>query len=369
MENFFLIIIACLVILFIAVIIVTIKILNKFNVLQDSLNQSVLNNKESFTLAINEILKVFEASKRLNQDASMEIKDLINTSSQSLKLSIDNSNTQNYTNLTNQLEHLDENIIKNIHQVQESLKSSINDLLGSNNKSILDEIGGLSNSVDLIQNLNVDLAQSTNEHIKKSLDKHNEKITLFMAENIEKSNTDITGQLKRLSTNMTTGISEIKEDYLRYLNYMKKLQEYNKKELAENFKSMIKLFPILRIDNLVDLNNEIAKYRNGVIEDDYFLQEVGHCKVTKLIDKQTNEITEVTYDNNGLKNNTQTFLDGKIKYEMSYMDGLLHEGKEYNDEQQVAFHYQYNEAGEVSKKTEYTYDENGEIKNKKEINY
>lgn len=115
-----------------------------------------------------------------------------------------------------------------------------------------------------------------------------------------------------------------------------------------------------RLSNIIHFAAEIAKYRNGVYEDQYFIQEVGECKIFKITDKKTQEVSNIYYENN-LKSFTETFLDNKLKHKMYYDKGLLATAEDFDKNGNLAASYEYDEAGEITSKTEYEYDDNGDI--------
>lgn len=116
-------------------------------------------------------------------------------------------------------------------------------------------------------------------------------------------------------------------------------------------------FDQLRTINYVDLTNA---FQNGVLEDDHFIREAEKCRVTRITDKMTGDLTQVTYTEHGEKNETNTFdQNGHLKYKMQFLSGHLFKGYEYDMDGRIVFEYDYDEAEEVSRKIEYQYDEHG----------
>jgi|GEM_PF-3293702 len=144
----------------------------------------------------------------------------------------------------------------------------------------------------------------------------------------------------------------------------KKVEEQTintKNKFDSNFHNTIKIINNLRLDNLINVSNEIQKYTSMTISDENFIKELGHCKVLRVTDKATNDITDVFYEN-GIKTHTETLNDGILKYSMQYNEnGLQTEGLEYNDQGDVSFAYEYDLAGEVTTKIEYQYDTSGQL--------
>jgi hypothetical protein len=116
------------------------------------------------------------------------------------------------------------------------------------------------------------------------------------------------------------------------------------------------------------LSNEINKYRQGVLEDEFFLQEVGHCKIIKFTDKSNNDFTEVFYNDSGEKLYAETYSEDKLKFLIKYQNDKIKDGIEFDKDGNVIFEYFYNEAEEISKKIEYEYHNNGK-RIKEEVNY
>jgi hypothetical protein len=110
----------------------------------------------------------------------------------------------------------------------------------------------------------------------------------------------------------------------------------------------------------------LNKYRKLEVEDKHFVQELGDYKILKIVDKATNEVTDITYEN-GLKKETRTFKDDHLKYATEYENGLLKKGFELDENGDILFEYEYNAIGEVATSIEYSYT-NGtkKIKNKKQ---
>lgn len=117
----------------------------------------------------------------------------------------------------------------------------------------------------------------------------------------------------------------------------------------------------IKLDNLVTMNNELAKYREGVYEDEYFIQEVGECKILKITDKSNGEITHITYNESGHIQQTNSYLNDVLLFTMEYVNGKLETGNKYNQNGQKAFSYKYNGIGEIVSQNEYLYDENNQL--------
>lgn len=140
-------------------------------------------------------------------------------------------------------------------------------------------------------------------------------------------------------------------------------------KIENNFQNMVQLVNNLRLDNLINVSNEISKYKQGIYEDEHFLQEVGFCKIIKISDKKSGDITNVHYDENGQKLYTETYNGEVLKYSMQYENNKLKIGKEFDVSGKISFEYFYDDLEEIVKKIEYIYGNNSQLQTKNEINY
>lgn len=163
----------------------------------------------------------------------------------------------------------------------------------------------------------------------------------------------------------TSSIEDKVENYIKLqdkttINLGTKLENY--------FTNITKIISTLKIDNLISITNEVNKYRQGILEDEFFLQEVGHCKIIKFTDKSNNDFTEVFYNDSGEKLYAETYSEDKLKFLIKYQNDKIKDGIEFDKDGNVIFEYFYNEAEEISKKIEYEYHNNGK-RIKEEVNY
>ena len=163
----------------------------------------------------------------------------------------------------------------------------------------------------------------------------------------------------------TSSIEDKVENYIKSqdkitINLVTKLENY--------FTNITKIISTLKIDNLISITNEVNKYRQGILEDEFFLQEVGHCKIIKFTDKSNNDFTEVFYNDSGEKLYAETYSEDKLKFLIKYQNDKIKDGIEFDKDGNVIFEYFYNEAEEISKKIEYEYHNNGK-RIKEEVNY
>jgi hypothetical protein len=139
-----------------------------------------------------------------------------------------------------------------------------------------------------------------------------------------------------------------------------------KNKINTQFEHILQTVNSLKIENYIEVNNMLNKYRKLEVEDKHFVQELGDYKILKIVDKATNEVTDITYEN-GLKKETRTFKNELPKYATEYENGVLKRGFELDDNGDILFEYEYNAIGEVATSIEYSYT-NGtkKIKNKKQ---
>ncbi|MDN5103354.1 hypothetical protein O8C99_09160 [Aliarcobacter butzleri] len=205
-------------------------------------------------------------------------------------------------------------------------------------------------------------------------------------DNIEKSVLENNKNIKlnnELLLNSSSYLKDIKEEDFVNLDKNIKLaisniEKYVKSQdknainvgtkLDNYFINVTKIISTLKIDNLIGITNEVNKYRQGILEDEFFLQEVSHCKIVKFKDKRNNDFTKVSYNELGEKLYAETYSENKLKLLIKYQNDKIKEGIEFDKDGNEIFEYFYNEAEEISKKIEYEYDNDGK-KIKEEINY
>ena len=143
----------------------------------------------------------------------------------------------------------------------------------------------------------------------------------------------------------------------------------NKQDNLSNVEQLTSLVNSLRVNNLVELTNELAKHQELAIETDEFVKQLGDCKVLKLEDKHSGQVTQIYYDN-GVKRSSDTFAGDVLKYKMFYnASGKAEKGLELDTKGNVIFEYIYDDAGEISKKIESLYDESGSKTGQEEKSY
>ncbi|WP_371377693.1 hypothetical protein [Thalassotalea aquiviva] len=149
-------------------------------------------------------------------------------------------------------------------------------------------------------------------------------------------------------------------------NAIQKLQESNKtlsferkQDWHSGLEQLTSLIASLRIENLIEITNELAKHQELSVDTDEFTKQLGDCKVLKITDKHSGQVTEVFYEN-GIKRSSDTFDGDLLKYQMFFNeDGKPEKGLEFDKQERIIFEYLYDDAGEIHQRTDVTYDENG----------
>lgn len=167
-------------------------------------------------------------------------------------------------------------------------------------------------------------------------------------------------------TLLKQNLEHTKEQLIKLLN---QIAFDEKQQQITRFEQLSKQLNTLRIDNIVDLTNELGKHNELQVDSEDFVKYLGDCKVLKIEDKHTGQITQVFYEN-GVKRSTETYSGDDIKYQMFYdSSGKAQRGLEFNEKGLVAFEYNYDAAGEVAKRIDFTYDESGNEESRHEVSY
>lgn len=230
----------------------------------------------------------------------------------------------------------------------------------------------IENEAKLVKELYVEQFRIISQEInKKSENIVNQNVELnnHIQKDLIKSKDNILEELKELNQLSRNNFERISSNILDSSLQQEKVGITIQTKINNTFFNMVTLVNNLRLDNLINVSNEINKYKEGIYEDEHFLQEVGHCKIIKITDKESQDITYINYTVNGEKSYTETRHDNILKYSMEYENNKLKIGKEFDVNGEISFEYFYNEMEEIDKKIEYIYDNNLKLKDKKEINY
>jgi hypothetical protein len=143
----------------------------------------------------------------------------------------------------------------------------------------------------------------------------------------------------------------------------------SKQEQLANLAQLSSLVQTLRIENIVEITNELSKHNELKVETPDFIKHLGDCKVLKIEDAHSGQVTQVFYEN-GIKRSTDTFAGENLKYQMFYDEtGKAQRGIELDTDGKTTFEYTYDDAGEICKRIEFNYDEAGQESNQIEKSY
>lgn len=305
-----------------------VKLLNRIKLLHDNADKTSLENINIVNKTIKEFSENISRQQVLNQE-------LIEKSISSIITLIDDKSTK---------------VDKFMDETTEKLDSG-NDKIKS---LIVNELKSLNtNIVSIFDNLKVN---------SESLEKN-------ILENTSNIGINVKNELELLDTKIIKTFKEVKNDTDEIKNISEKYKLNIKNQLENSFQNTVRLVNNLRLDNLINVSNEINKYRQGIYEDEHFLQEVGYCKIIKVTDKENGDITNVYYDENGEKSYTETFNDNILRYSMQYENNKLKVGTEFNSNGEISFEYIYDNMEEINKKIEYIYDSNLKLQEKIETNF
>lgn len=243
-------------------------------------------------------------------------------------------------------------------------------------KAILNSINTIQKEIQNEAKLEKELYLEQFEIILQEINKKSENIVnqnvqlnTHIQKDLSESKNDMLKELKELSQLSKNNFEIIRNDVVNSFVQQEKVGITIQTKINNTFFNMVTLVNNLRLDNLINVSNEINKYKEGIYEDEHFLQEVGHCKIIKITDKESRDITYINYTDNGEKSYTETYHDNILKYSMKYENNKLKIGMEFDVNGEISFEYFYNEMEEIDKKIEYIYDNNLKLKDKKEINY
>lgn len=227
-----------------------------------------------------------------------------------------------------------------------------------------------SKKLDVIDKYVLENSEKLNNIVEQILES-NKNIKLNN-ENILNTSMELKNAIKQdfviFNNDIKLSTSSIEDKVENYIKLQDKITINLGTKLENYFTNITKIISTLKIDNLISITNEVNKYRQGILEDEFFLQEVGHCKIIKFTDKSNNDFTEVFYNDSGEKLYAETYSEDKLKFLIKYQNDKIKDGIEFDKDGNVIFEYFYNEAEEISKKIEYEYHNNGK-RIKEEVNY
>ena len=203
-----------------------------------------------------------------------------------------------------------------------------------------------SKKLDVIDKYVLENSKKLNNIVEQILES-NKNIKLNN-ENILNTSMELKNTIKQdfviFNNDIKLSTSSIEDKVENYIKSQDKITINLGTKLENYFTNITKIISTLKIDNLISITNEINKYRQGVLEDEFFLQEVGHCKIIKFTDKSNNDFTEVFYNDSGEKLYAETYSEDKLKFLIKYQNDKIKDGIEFDKDGNVIFEYFYNEA-------------------------
>lgn len=274
--------------------------------------------------------KVDESTNQL-RDGLQELTDLVKEKLVALeKSSVDSSNAQKQVTREKATEL--ENLITRFHS----------DLTTAQKEQVGMVVESAQRTEALIKDTKSEMTQELNRGFETSLKCE------------EQNQSTLLSNLNNVETSITKLLSEQTKEQ-RKIAF-----DTNQKQLS-NFENLSSILQSIRVDNLIELTNELAKHKDLTVESEDFVKKLGDCKVLTIEDKFTGQITNVFYEN-GIKRSTDTFSGEHLKYQMYFDDaGKPQKGVEFDLDGNVIFEYLYDGAGEVQSRVEHVRNEHGTV--------
>ena len=180
------------------------------------------------------------------------------------------------------------------------------------------------------------------------------------------AHTETSEALRKLMIQVYTGL-KTQQGHMH--NSMQKgtveLKSLNEQHLYQ----LVAFISSLKTQNIADLTNAVVQQQGLQVETDDMIQFFDNCKVSKAVDKHTGQVTQFTYSN-GMKSSSETFADGKLKYQMEFSSlGKPLKGLELDDQGKALFEYHYDEAGEIKQRLDFSYNQHDQKRKSVEVNY
>ncbi|MTI71448.1 MAG: hypothetical protein FH751_14475 [Firmicutes bacterium] len=405
------------------------KEINEINTsTNDNLNNIKLKNneiKEIIESLALELEKGFEGREIQQENARKELSNIIFNITEDMKSEVKLIKKDTYEKLdfitkenTNIKKAINKNQIEtreNINTIKNSFSKSINNSLEKLNNSISESNNILTNNLnDKIEVLSVDISKGFSQNRNRLDNKNNElhKMILDIEENILKDISKISGYINKEIFNAINynknKLALLESNYSENKNILHTFQEgiknldsrlemYNS-NINNIFKDLDRKIESKQISNqesitafkkeMLSLKNKLDSF-DGLISltkmnNQKTLEEIRKIKKlehkeqllnVKQKDPNRQEIIEDKKNNAKLiekyKNNkrykSKLFIDGKLKYETIYDNGILYGSKSYNEHGNVTVSDEYYRNGAVKERIEY-YNEKGKRK-KEHIKY
>ncbi|RTR33240.1 hypothetical protein [Shewanella atlantica] len=278
----------------------------------------------------------------------------------------------------NKLKQIQAQTSQQLAKTIEGIPSMVQDLIHSGVEEITSTQQNHQNknqqslkAVNQLVTANIQAAQTDNTKMHSQLQQELSQVAIALQNRLqqlqEHLSTQSTGLHKQTNANLTADLQHtashldiaIKRSQTELGKEANNLLFTHKQQQLSNLETLSSLIQNLRVQNLVELTNELAQHTELKVDTSDFVKHLGECKVVKIEDKHTGQMTQVYYEN-GIKHSSDTLQGEQLKYQMFYdLEGKLVKGIEYGDDQQVSFEYLYDDAGEISQRLEYVYDANG----------
>ncbi len=214
---------------------------------------------------------------------------------------------------------------------------------------------------EITQQLQLALQQLAEQQTEYSnqLSQTDDKLRALAQQHALQAQDALNTHTKQLQQQQSTTQAELIQR-LEHLKSVSQSMDFNQQQaklsLLEQLTSQLQS---LRTDNLVSLTNELAKHQELRIENDDFVKQLGDCKVTKIKDKHSGQISHLIYQD-GLKQRSDTYAEEQLKYQMHFDEtGKPQQGLEFDEQGNCIFEYHYNAAGEIEQRIENRFDESG----------
>jgi hypothetical protein len=334
--------------------------------LQSTLVDYMLKNLESVQQQLNDHKHKQSLMIVSNQKLSSESFD---------KLAEDNiqQNNENKKYIENQfgslqqaLTNTDETVKKHTSETSalitnqmDTVKNDITSLVKLSSENTLQELNTFKQDQTLKNAAHQKLISESLNQLSKDSEQQsveNKKYIENQFSRLDQAITNTDKAVKKHSSETSTSISNefqiIKNEFGKDL----KTQTFEQKQAVKsNLLQLTGLIQGIRVGNLTELTNSIAKQKNLKVSTADFEKHLGDCKVIKMTDKHTGQVTHINYEK-GIKRSSDTLAGTTLKYRMSFDDtGKVSKGVEYNDKGDISFEYEYDKAGEIGQRIEYIY--------------
>jgi hypothetical protein len=274
---------------------------------------------------------------------------------------IENSFKKSSSNSEKQYDELTQKNISNSELTKQLLSTTGDNISQAINAVTESQANIHAESKHIFTELKAQLAEGFKEQ-RTGSDKH------FTELQLEQNNNDslTQKQLSKVHDKLSEKLDITNDNFEKEL----KTQAFTtKQDRTSAFEQLSNLVQTLRVGNLTELTNNIAKQKNLTISTADFEKHLGDCKVVQMTDKHTGQVTRFNYEK-GIKRSSDTLAGDTLKYQMFFdNEGKVSKGIEFNDNGDISFEYEYDKAGEIGKRNEYIYSDKAEAPKKIEKVY